>query len=684
MRPLAMTNAEIHAQSLAARRAGGEAGLPPAVWVLWGLCLLWASLAAMDWWGVMYEDRYPPALTLQSLWLGEGWTIDLLDLRNVTPSPLAPLLGQLLMTLLPSAPAVLWAMSLAGLGLLGLGMAVSRWAVSPAVGHVVGLWGFVLWATHPLALSSLGMNWLLPLGILAVGCALLEARWEKTGWLLLGVAIVGRAEIALGWLGALLWRCGRRREWTLTPWWTLAWLAPLLWGVSAWVVFGRPWPATWASAWALSRSGILGPQNEYFAYLTRQFIATHPVWFWFLAALASVGILTLRHAPALAWAGGLLGAGCLAIHGGLHLAAGEWWWLYLGPLMGFTGLGILGLAWLLDRGRPFVTRALGIAAAVVVLGAQWRSEWPLEDWATLRGESLSWEEAAQWVRQHTTGRSRIATTQPATLMWHLGIAHREPMRWVEPLIGPLVKRGPRAPSPEHQPLEILRALEADPEGRPLSLLVLRAPQDAIWLNAIASDANTSRQWRQVHQVRGPGGRRLVILGRQGEDLAPAAFTPEPDPEAVAAANAVLEDALREAAAWLPAQTTQVHSAGHRIALSDNSHDGFVWTPWISVPAGAVEAIEITMNVAAETELPATVLQLWWKGTDADGREISQYQHAELLVTSDWVLRPHRFELGSNPLWRQFHTVRRLRIDPAPFPFRATIAAVRLIPAEADL
>jgi hypothetical protein len=653
--------------------------LTPLLWACWGLSLLWTAVVSMDWWGVFYESRWLPALTLQSLWMGEGWTVNPADpyqLHNMAPSPLAPLLGRVLMLLLPSAPAALWLLSLLGAGLVGLGLLMTRWSPSSEVRQISGIWCLALWATHPLVLSSMGMGWLPALGFLAVGAALIEARWEKLGWTALGLAMLGRTEMALGWIGVLAWRRVRWRGERRSRWWALSLAIPGLWHIVAWVTFGSPWPETWRSAGPMSRSGFFGAANEYWTFLAGQ-VGAHPIWALFLGILALIGLLTLRHAGALAWAGAALGAGCLVIHGMRHLAGGAWWWLYLGPFLGLLALATPGLAWLLERDRPRLTRVLGVAAAVLVLFGQFRRDWLIRDWDALRAQNQDWQETAQWLRQNTEGPAVIATTQPATLIWHLGLAHRMAVRWIEALSGPLAKPGAYAPSPETDPLQQVETLNPAPD-----LLVLRWRDDALLLDKIWKDQRLSRRWEFLHEIPDQGWRIQIFRRREAQTAADASLeATRSAPADVAEVNRELGAAMTMPWVWGPSPEAAIRQTDDGLEISDTTGDGYLWTPWFEVPSAAVEAIEVTLQVRTASPVEATTLQIWWKGTDAQGEEIPTYQHREMLVHSDWTLRTYRCEVGSDVGWQRFHTVRRLRIDPSPSPFRATLKSVRLIPAE---
>jgi hypothetical protein len=149
------------------------------------------------------------------------------------------------------------------------------------------------------------------------------------------------------------------------------------------------------------------------------------------------------------------------------------------------------------------------------------------------------------------------------------------------------------------------------------------------------------------------------------------------------ANAVIAEAIGNPERWTANSTTQLSRNPRGLYISDASSDGFVWSPWIDVPAAAVAAVEISILVKANTPLEATTLQLWWKGVDSAGQPLAQYEHREIQIHSDWgaadwAERPYRVDIGADPRWRRFASIRRLRIDPSPSPFGAVLGGLRLV------
>jgi hypothetical protein len=645
--------------------------LHPLLWSMWGLSVLTVAVAAMDWWGVRSESQWLSALTLKSLEMGGGWGVDLLWLRNAAPSPLGPLLGRLLVVLMPSAPVVLWSLSVAGAGLLGLGLLANPWMAERRLGILVGIWGLLLWVSHPLLLSSMGSDWPLALGCLGLGTMLLEVRRERLGWLMLGLAVLGRAEMAIGLMGALLWGWRRRRT-RLSGWWVLSVIPPLLWGLGVWVAFGKFWPLTWGSAVTMSQSGRLGPEAEYWVFLRESLLVGHGVWVATLVALAVVGLMAIRQATVTAWVFLLMGVGCLAIHGSFHLAAGQWWWLLLGPLAALLVLAATGLSWLLDPERPVLTRAIGMALALVAIGAQWSGGWSIRNWAQLREQSVAWEEAGTWLRSRTHRVSEIATTQPATLLWHLGIVHRLEVHEVHGLEGPLATG-----EPGEDLLSRIKALEPD-------YLVLRSEDDEMIINTLLSDASVCQTWEHLHRVEGPGSWWIEIFARRSEETEPL-LPPSAGGESaqVEAVNALLSEALRAGQGWSGAESTQIAGGSEGLSVSDATVDGHLWSPPFSLSTESVEALELTLNVDVDTPLAQTRLRILWEGdgVDPEGNGFCAQEWRTLMVANGRQsgYATLRVPLDSNPLWRGFTTVNRLGLEPVPWPFEITLTSMRFVP-----
>jgi hypothetical protein len=654
--------------------------MTPLLWSVCGLSVLWTAVAGMNWWGVAFEERWSAALTLQSLQMGGGWTVDLWSLRNVTASPLGPLLGRVGVLVMPSPPLVLWALSVIGVWLLGLGLLRARWNTSLPTGPLVGIWALTLWITHPLTLSSLGMDWMLALGLMALGASLVEGGRERTGWLTLGLAMVGRTEMALGLAGVVLWRWRRVGPGLISiHWWTIALIPPALWAIIAWVVFGLPWPETWESAAVTSRSWLVSGADDHWSF-TGRVLGAHPVWATTLAVLAVIGLLALRRGTAVAWAGTPLAVGCLVIHGMPHLAGGQWWWLLLGPLLGLVALAATGLAWLADSGRPPLTRLLGVIAGAVALLSQWGGHWELKDWALMREHGLCWQEAGRWLRENTSGNERIATTQPASLLWHLGVTHELSAHRVVALQGPLSDGDPLVSVPEQGTVddtdiaEQIHALEPD-------LLVLRWPEDDVILNCLRSWPTSLGRWGTVAEMESPRDWRLLILGRlEGEPRSPSAPIDTDDADRVAQAHEILRAAVGSARGWEASEQTTVRAGEEGIEIVGEGRAGHTWTPPFAVPAHAVEAIEVTLQVKAESSQDSIPAQIWWEGEGVGNPGEVHRERRVMPVESSWRFRTYRLRVGDNPLWRRFATIRRLRIDPAPTPFHATVKTLRLVAA----
>ncbi|MBN1477477.1 hypothetical protein JXA47_12045 [Candidatus Sumerlaeota bacterium] len=647
--------------------------LHPLLWAMWGLSVLAVAVAAMDWWGVRGESHWLSALTLKSLEMGGGWGVDLLYLRNAAPSPLGPLLGRLLVMLMPSVPVVLWSLSVAGAGLFALGLLANPWMAERRLGILVGIWGLLLWMSHPLLLSSMGSDWPLALGCLGLGTMLLEVRRERLGWLMLGLAVLGRAEMAIGLVGAWLWAWRRRRT-GLIGWWVLGVIPPLLWGLGVWVAFGKFWPLTWASAVTMSQSGRFGPEAEYWVFLREALLTGHGVWIAALLALAVVGLLAIRQATVTAWAFCLMGLGCLAIHGSLHLAAGQWWWLLLGPFAALLLLAATGLGWLLEPDRPVMTRVIGIALALGAIGAQWSGQWSIRDWTQLREQSVAWDEAGSWLRHHIHRVSRIATTQPATVIWHLGIVHRLAVHDVHGLEGPLASG-----EPGEDAMARIEALEPD-------YLMLRSDEDETIINALLSDAAICRRWEHLHRVEGPGSWRIEIFGRRSGDMEPPLPPPAGgDPAQVEAVNTLMSESLRTGQGWSSAESTQITAGAEGLLMSDAGGGVSLWSPEFTLSTESVEALELTLNVDVDTPLKQIRLRILWEGDGMDphGHGFRTQERRTLLVANG---RPSgyvtlRVPLASNPLWRGFTTVSRLGLEPVPWPFEITLTSLRFVPAE---
>jgi hypothetical protein len=486
-------------------------------------------------------------------------------------------------------------------------------------------------------------------------------------------------------LGVLLWRWSCSHTKPLRAAWLLAAVPCALWWVIAWVRFSSPWPLTWASADDLGRSWLLPPEWSHRALLV-ELLRTHLVWSVTMGALAVIGLLTLRRAPALVWAGGAVGLGCTLLHGALGLSGGAQWWLYLGPLFGLVVLGAAGLSWLLSPPRNVALRVLGAIAAATALGSQWAGPWPIRDWHDLRDQHRAWQEVGAWLRADDGGVRRIGTTQPATLLWNLGVAQRLSGDRVVALAGPLcdgagIERvSQREVISDRDMAERIAQMKADE-------LVLTWPADEAVFDTLRAHPNITGEWTEVHRVDAGGSWHVAILRKTGDAPSPEEILPAPSFEAwdvIAAVNDSLNSAISSGVGWEAHGETAMLQGQRGLDITSEGHDGGVWTPAFEIPAGAVEAVEIRVQIKEEAPKRSTQFELAWTGDEKEsGGEGAQLVERLVPVASSWRFHTYRFELAVHPRWHDFTTVRRLRLRPANWPFRATLESICFVPLPLD-
>lgn len=463
--------------------------LTPVLWGLWLVSVTWTAAAAIPWWSVTFEERFVPALTLQTLADCALWGVDLLHPCNAVTSPLPVLLGRVGIGFVPSALLTLWLLGLAGVALLALGALATRWTPSRVSSAVVALWLAAAWSTHPLVLASLGLEWTLALGLLALGAALTESRWPWLGWLVMGAAALGRPETMLGAGAVMLWH---RRASLLA---TALVLTPAgLWALVSLAAFGSLWSEAWWVARPVGEPSAL-------ASLVRELVRGHPVWCGLLLALSAVGAATLRQAPALVWGGVAAGLASAGVTAALAVPLPTWWWHLLGPLLGLLTLAAGGLGWLLDPDRRALVRIPALGVALGVLGAQWAGTWGLAESLPRHEAARAWSGVGAWLRANVRGDSLVLSTQPATLMWHVGLPLRLTAQRVEGLSGVLA-----ADSRRRDEAEVLR-------GRRGNYAVARLPEDAA-VAAVLQELSPA-VWTPAHLEHLESGGVIGVAARRG-------------------------------------------------------------------------------------------------------------------------------------------------------------------------
>jgi len=277
----------------------------------------------------------------------------------------------------------------------------------PLGGIVTGLSTLV----NPMLIATWGGEWLVAIAAIAGGMLALQRQRLVIAALVLTIAVIFRAEAAIGSGIFMVWMIARYRREALRPW-GAALGAGVVWVLVLWAVTGHVLPATLAAKLAHGRSGlfgtVLGSAWSVIVAFTGAGLPMIPV-----ALLAWHGALLAALSPGLwqcllAWV-----VTHLVFYQALHMPIYHW---YLTPLVYaitlMAGIGMEAVARYIRLLSPTVAGRL-VATAVVwllaagALSAEWRAPYGWLQTRPHSGERF-YNEVAQWLADKTPAEASVA------------------------------------------------------------------------------------------------------------------------------------------------------------------------------------------------------------------------------------------------------------------------------------
>ncbi|MBN1475472.1 hypothetical protein JXA47_01840 [Candidatus Sumerlaeota bacterium] len=639
-----------------------------------GLCLV-ALATALPLRDLPVDDKFIVAVYARNIAEHGEWAFNLGEPLNASTSTLNTLLGAAAGLLGLPIPAALWWISLAATAiaiflLIGLTLPMPSGTL-----WLRCLWVSALIAASPFIAGTYGLeSSLFILAMVIIGLAVDRGQWSLA-FIAAGLICLVRGEGVL--IAALLFPVAwiaRRRIPLPVALWTLVPTVP--WALFSWWQFGTALPSTLAAKRLQGSSGMFpGDITELLGHLLMDISPALGIT---LAGLAIMALAQVRRWPPSVYLFALFA-----------LIAGALLWLWQIPATSYFWYGVPFLVvalWISGEGIAAMPTLLGPRSGLVVALAliaviPWlesgQATWLQSGYEPKRIEATLYREAGQWVDAHAEPGASVAVTEIGQNGWHM----RRRLIDLAGLISPEISVA------IHRDLDLtgwIRLEEPD-------LILLRLPNDRIVQNALLGLPGFAIAHQTIETFGEPGGVQMTLRSRtrplseaaeefERERRARLAALGDSASAELAEANARMNFAERDEVGRLaPADDlTVTHEAGEGLILETGGSDGYLWLPWISVPACAVGTIRLTLDVEAPTRHRGMMLQVLWRGTDAEGA-VAPYGMIEYPVPINAGPVEVDVTVAGHPQMCALDRLWRLRITPWNREARVRLVRVELIP-----
>jgi arabinofuranosyltransferase len=639
-----------------------------------GLCLV-ALATALPLRHLPIDDKYIVAVYARNLAEHGAWAFNLGEPLNASTSTLNPLLGAAAGLLGLPIPAALWWVSLAATAiaiclLIGLTLPGSSGTL-----WIRCLWVAALTAASPFLAGTYGLeSSLFLLAMVIIGLAVDRGQWSLA-FIAAGLICLVRGEGVL--IATLLFPVAwvaRRRVPLPVALWTLVPTVP--WALFSWWQFGTPLPSTLAAKQLQGSSGIF--PGDITKLMTHLLTGISPALGVTLAVLATASLLRVhRWKPSVyLFALFALIAGALLWHWQIPATSYFWYGVpFLVVAVWISGEGVAALHTLLGP-RSGMVIALALIAIVPWLASN-QATWLQSTYEPKLTETTLYREAGRWIDAHAEPGASVAVTEIGQNGWHMRRRLVDLAGLISPEIGEAA----------HRDFNLTRWIwEEEPD-----FVLLRVPNDRIVQNALLGLPGFALAYETIETFGEPGGVRMVLRSRT-RPLAEAAADFERERQArIAATGGSVSDEIAEANArmnWTAggvwsqlapsSDLTVTLEEGEGLILEPRGEDPHLWLPWINVPACAVSAIRLTLDVEAPTRQRGMVLQIQWRGKDAEGI-VLPYGMIESLVPINAGPVEVVFTVAGHPRLSALERLQRLRITLRNRDAHVRLVRVELIP-----